>query len=191
MLVNPSDIDTMKRYYHYVYLIILQTLLVSCASVSKEDCLKANWEAFGEVNAKQGQMDLSDSHFAKECEKLGFSPNMQSYQKGINKGLVYYCSNENAYKLGTRNQEYNFELCPDNNSRLLAQEYFTGLIEFHHENRKKTKKKLSKNSEQIEDVLEEIERYINPNDLFMKEKIRKIREILNNQKDYLDEKMMP
>jgi len=169
--------------------VIMQLVLVSCATVSKDSCSQKNWEEVGEANAKNGKTDLSVNYFAKKCKSLGVPPNIESFNKGVKKGLISYCSNEKAYEFGVRNLIYDLQLCPNDNYKALSTEYYRGLIEFRAEIRGDIKNNLLRNNNEIKETLREIERMIGPEKLIVREKIESIRDLIKEQERYVNNKL--
>ncbi len=97
----------MKCYFNGLPLIILGILsLTSCATLSKNECLTANWASIGYEDGVQGQaQDRIGSHL-RACADHGINPNLQEYQQGYNQGLEIFCTPQNGYIKGKSGYTY-------------------------------------------------------------------------------------
>ncbi len=111
-----------------ILLLPLLTLL-SCASISEEQCRAGDWGAIGLRDGQAGRnLDYINSHF-KACAEVGVTPNKSQWLAGRAQGLPQYCTPENAYDLGRDGRSLN-NVCPVPQARLLdranswGQEYY-------------------------------------------------------------------
>lgn len=66
--------------------------LVSCATLSKEECLKGEWRIVGYKDGVKGyDMKRLERH-KKACKDYGIKPEITPYQEGRKAGLTYYCT---------------------------------------------------------------------------------------------------
>lgn len=86
-------------------------LLSSCASMSKEQCLTANWLDQGFRDGRSGQPLTRIAAHQKACAKVGVVPNQTLYVEGRDKGIALYCTPENALTVGRQGQPYR-NACP-------------------------------------------------------------------------------
>lgn len=84
---------------------------VSCASMSKEDCLKADWRAVGDRDGGRGASSLKIDAYAKACAKVGVTPDAMLYDQGRDQGLVRYCTESNGFQVGRDGRSYG-DVCP-------------------------------------------------------------------------------
>lgn len=95
---------------HFVKILILMSfavLLANCGSMSKKECLVADWYQIG---LEDGSRGLQPSHLArhrKACAKVSVTPDLDEYERGHKQGLTRYCVAFNGRKLGERGAEYN------------------------------------------------------------------------------------
>lgn len=97
------------------YAILLSVLVLSsCASMSKEECVTANW---GDVGIKDGSLGRSPGTFdgyVKACAKASVTPDKTAYLAGRFEGLKKYCTIQKGYELGQSNSGYS-GVCADHN----------------------------------------------------------------------------
>jgi hypothetical protein len=74
--------------------------LISCATLSKEECLKGEWRVIGYKDGVKGyEMERLEKH-EKACKDFGVKPEVTRYQEGRQAGLSYHCtSSQPAAKL--------------------------------------------------------------------------------------------
>lgn len=76
------------------------TLLSGCASLTQTQCETGDWYAIGLRDGKNGRLPGYISQNAKACAKYGITPDVERWKNGRTEGLLYYCTPENAYRLG-------------------------------------------------------------------------------------------
>ncbi len=117
--------------------------LTGCSSLSKQECLNADWFMIGLEDGSAGRsLDTIGAH-RKSCAKINVTPDLDNYERGHNKGRVSYCSVVNGFKLGDSGGEYN-GICRGLSEREFLQAFDAG--KFRHE---------------IRTELEELQRHIN------------------------------
>jgi hypothetical protein len=85
--------------------------LGGCASLSKDECLTADWRTIGYQDGARGALaDTVGSH-RKACAKHGVAPNLEAYLYGRNEGLRSYCHPQRGYSLGAGGGVYQ-GVCP-------------------------------------------------------------------------------
>ena len=86
-------------------------LLASCATMSPEECKRADWGAVGQSDGLNGKALSHLDGRTKDCAKVGVALNTQAYLQGRDLGLRNYCRLENAVPLGL-NGGTNAGVCP-------------------------------------------------------------------------------
>ena len=72
----------------------------SCASMSQEECLNANWTVVGEIDGQQRRgLDVLDD-YRRDCAEYGVVPDVRAYIAGRESGLMLYCTRDNGYREG-------------------------------------------------------------------------------------------
>lgn len=86
--------------------------LTACASMSKEECMTANWQAIGYEDGSKGKPEITVQSHRKACAKINIAPDLVQYQRGHKEGVRVYCKNTSqAYQLGTQGGAY-YHVCP-------------------------------------------------------------------------------
>jgi hypothetical protein len=85
---------------------VVLALLGGCASMSEEQCRRADWPAQGERDGRQGQPASRIAEHREACAKAGVTPDAAAWQRGWQRGVIVYCSPRSAWSEGTRNQGY-------------------------------------------------------------------------------------
>lgn len=100
-------------------------LLSSCASMSKEQCLTANWLDQGFRDGRTGQpLSRLEDHRAA-CAKVAVIPNNNLYIEGREQGIVLYCTPENALQEGLQGRPYR-HACPAELEQAFLRSYTNG-----------------------------------------------------------------
>lgn len=82
------------------------TMLAGCASMSEQDCLKADWLAVGLKDGRQGTaLDEITSH-QESCAKTGVVPDTAKWRTGHAQGLLSYCTPNSGWNAGVANNFY-------------------------------------------------------------------------------------
>ena len=81
-------------------------MLASCASMSKNECLYADWRAIGYEDGAVGAPTTAISSRRQACAKAGVTPDMPAYLAGRDEGLVEYCTPANGFVVGERGFGY-------------------------------------------------------------------------------------
>ena len=78
-----------------------------CASMSKEECVTADWGAIGYEDGAAGRPVSAVSGRRQACaKKAGVTVDMAAYTSGRNEGLTLYCRPSNGYAVGSRGGAY-------------------------------------------------------------------------------------
>lgn len=92
--------------------LILCFIASGCASLSKEECANANWDAIGYGDGSRGKSANRFNVHQKACAEHGFKASFADYQDGHLRGLrEVFCKPRNGYRLGLNGSGYN-NVCP-------------------------------------------------------------------------------
>ena len=91
--------------------LVLVGSLSGCASLSKSECLSADWEDIGVRDGANGQPEEYLIQHAKACSKVNVVPDRGAWQHGRERGLERYCVPRRAYLNGQYGSGYNLEQC--------------------------------------------------------------------------------
>lgn len=89
------------------FFILIATLgHVSCASLSKEQCLAMNWSEQGRIDGIQGKTATTFAEHSKACASHGVTADQKLYELGRDEGLTTYCTYESGYEAGLKGRLY-------------------------------------------------------------------------------------
>lgn len=95
------------------FVVLLFTLILSgCQTLSKEECVAADWRVIGEQDGAAGhppQQRFGDH--AKSCEKAGVVPNQSLWNEGYQVGLKRFCTPLSGLAHGQKGGTY-ANTCP-------------------------------------------------------------------------------
>lgn len=115
----------MKRLIHYA----LIAMLCSCASMNKEECQVADWQAVGYQHGARGQSATAFERYQKACSKHQIGADFVAFKRGHQLGLSDYCTFEQGFGLGKVGQNYNVQ-CPSSHYLDFEKGYTKGLVSY-------------------------------------------------------------
>jgi hypothetical protein len=106
------DIHTQRKpMTKKISVMIALLLMTGCATLSKDECLNADWYMIGFEDANSGYaLDRIGQH-RKACASVKVVPDMTAYEEGHRKGARQYCTRERGYSEGARGNAYR-GICP-------------------------------------------------------------------------------
>jgi prefoldin subunit 5 len=99
--------------------------LSACASMSKDECLNANWKTIGYEDGSLGRPETTIQAHRKACAKINITPDLTQYQQGHREGVRVYCKKSTGYQLGVNGGAY-LNLCPADLEPAFLQAYRLG-----------------------------------------------------------------
>ena len=93
---------------------VLLALLAGCATLDKNECLRADWYAIGLEDGAQGRPLERLGEHRRACAEHGVTPQTESYLAGRSEGLKTYCTYERGLWVGKSGQSY-AGVCPAGN----------------------------------------------------------------------------
>jgi hypothetical protein len=103
----------------------LALVLPGCASISKNECLTADWYAIGYESGLRGQRETEITQYRKACAEHGVTPDLTRFLAGRDAGLQRFCEPRNGYRLGRAGTGYG-GVCPQDLERGFMQAYGAG-----------------------------------------------------------------
>ncbi|MHA7880373.1 MAG: DUF2799 domain-containing protein [Saccharospirillum sp.] len=95
-----------------VILVTLAALvLAGCASMSKDECLTADWYSVGYEDGASGQPTTRIGAHREACAKHGVTPNLRDYQDGHDEGLISFCTAQSGFTRARSGYQYT-GICP-------------------------------------------------------------------------------
>lgn len=106
------------RFYLTIFKTVLFPVIItmiisisSCATLSKGECIEADWYEIGIRDGSNGKpRSVLDNH-REACKKHGVAPNREQYYSGRNIGIKSYCTPENGFLIGKKGEYYK-QVCP-------------------------------------------------------------------------------
>jgi len=81
-------------------------LLISCATLNKDECRTADWKLIGFEDGSNGCAVSRIGLHRSACAEYGITPNLDLYNQGRAEGLYKYCVPITGYNLGLRGTAY-------------------------------------------------------------------------------------
>ena len=107
-------------------------LLCSCATLTPDECLHADWRGIGYEDGVQGRTPAFLNHHRQACAKVGVTPDIDAYRAGRDDGIDVFCRPANAYQLGREGYAYT-GVCPDDSEEAFLVAYGEGVAIFRLE----------------------------------------------------------
>lgn len=107
-------------------LIIAATLSLSaCASLSKEECLNADWYQIGYQDGTRGNTSGRFNSHVEACAEYAVRPERRPYSQGREQGLLQYCQADNGLQEGLNGRGY-ANVCPSHLADAFLDKYRQG-----------------------------------------------------------------
>ncbi len=129
-----------------IFSLITLLLLTSCASMDREKCQAANWEAYGQSDASIHHTN-NYNHYTEVCSEFGVTPSREQYAAGFKKGLEELCTFQNGYLIGNDGEKLP-KICPKETQEKFVQGYIEGQRNHDY------KKQMEKQNELVEKVID-------------------------------------
>lgn len=106
-------------------IVIMLGGLLSCATLSKDECRTADWRTIGFGDGARGYTSSRVSAHREACAEYGITPNLQQYLAGHKDGVRNYCVPNQGFDLGRRGTSYN-GVCPADLEKAFLASYRKG-----------------------------------------------------------------
>lgn len=126
--MNGSNnlVYNMARTFGLAALAVCAVLaLASCASMSEQECLTADWRLMGYTDAMEGRSTATISQHRRACAAVSVVPDLDLYQYGHEEGARQYCTAANGYRVGSNGTNYQ-SICPADLEYLFLDAYQDG-----------------------------------------------------------------
>jgi hypothetical protein len=97
-----------------------------CASLSKSECLNANWEDIGIRDGANGQPEEYLIQHSTACAKVGVTPDRERWLAGRERGLERFCTPQRAYQIGEYGGGFDAAICRNFDPERLRDAYDKG-----------------------------------------------------------------
>jgi hypothetical protein len=101
--------------------------LGGCASMSKNECVAANWEDVGVRDGASGRPEEYLIQHSKACAKVNVVPDRGAWLHGREQGLDRFCVPYRAYQLGEYGGGFDAAICRNYDQDRLVNAYEQGL----------------------------------------------------------------
>jgi len=101
--------------------------LGGCASMSKNECMAANWEDVGIRDGASGRPEEYLIQHSKACAKVNVVPDRGAWLHGREQGLDRFCVPYRAYQLGEYGGGFDVAICRNYDQDRLVNAYEQGL----------------------------------------------------------------
>lgn len=93
----------------FIFILLSAAALLSsgCATLSKDECLAADWRTIGFEDGSRGYASSRIGQHREACADYGVAPNLSHYQEGHSEGAEVYCAPNNGFEVGRRGATYN------------------------------------------------------------------------------------
>lgn len=101
--------------------------LGGCASLSKSECLAANWEDVGVRDGANGRPEEYLLQHSKACAKVNVVPDRGAWLHGRERGLDRFCVPYRMYQIGEFGGSFDAAICREYDQPRLINAYEQGL----------------------------------------------------------------
>jgi hypothetical protein len=105
-----------------------------CASLSKNECLSANWVDIGVRDGANGRAEEYLIQHSKACSKVNVTPDRDAWLDGRVRGLERFCVPYRAYQIGEQGTGFDVGICRGFDEGRLADAHHKGLDVYHTRN---------------------------------------------------------
>jgi hypothetical protein len=116
----------MARSLVIASMLVALATLGGCASISKSECLSANWEDVGVRDGANGRGEEYLIQHSKACAEVGVTPDRENWLKGRDRGLERFCVPQRAYQIGEYGGNFDVGICRGFDEDRLARAYDRG-----------------------------------------------------------------
>lgn len=139
----------MSKFLAWFFLLILVGWCGGCATMSKNECLEADWHQVGYRDGKTGSPRARFQRHSEACAEHGIRADRNAYFRGRDQGLDRYCTTENGYQQGKMGRAYR-GVCPPELEGAFLDAYRHGLeIHEYHAAVDKLQRRLTAIERQI------------------------------------------
>lgn len=101
----------MKNVLYFLTWVILAAALIGCSTLSKNECLQANWYELGWRDGNLGTPRSLFQEHADACVEHNVRAEKAEYFRGRDDGLINFCTYDNGFSQGRYGKSYNY-VCP-------------------------------------------------------------------------------
>jgi hypothetical protein len=105
---------------------VVLSALGGCASLSKSECMNANWEDIGVRDGANGQPEEYLINHSTACAKVNVVPDRGAWLHGRDRGLERFCVPHRAYQVGESGSSFEVGICRNFDQDRLRDAYEKG-----------------------------------------------------------------
>jgi hypothetical protein len=120
-----------RSLFRFLAGLALLGTLGGCASLSKDECLAANWEDVGVRDGASGRPEEYLIQHSTACARVNVVPDRGAWLQGREKGLERYCLPHRMYSLGEYGSGFDAGICRNFDQERLLDAYEKGR-DVHH-----------------------------------------------------------
>ena len=109
--MNAISIDAFLKSLLISGLILVVALASGCSTLSKGECLEADWYEIGAKDGASGKPRSRLNDHRESCAEYDVFPDREQYYMGREEGIQIYCTPANGYKQGYEGNFYS-GTCP-------------------------------------------------------------------------------
>jgi hypothetical protein len=110
-LVTKSLFERLDMKIRHIMATALLVSCFGCATLSKNECLQADWFEIGRRDGTMGNPRAVFQKHHEACIKHGAKADRDAYYAGRTEGLKSYCTEESGFEQGRRGRTYKY-VCP-------------------------------------------------------------------------------
>ncbi len=141
----------MRKIFIFILSIIIIVAFTGCATLSKNECLEADWFEIGRRDGTMGKPRALFQQHRDACLKHSINPNRDAYYEGREEGLKFYCTEDNGFKQGRLGRKYQY-VCPPE----LEPDFLAGYVE--GKEIREYKSKIASLKRRLKEIESEIEK---------------------------------
>ena len=116
----------MNRSLIRIFAALAVLSMSGCASLSKSECLNADWQDIGIRDGANGQPEEYLIQHSTACAKVNVTPDRERWLAGREQGLERFCTPERAYQIGEYGSGFEPGICRNYDQERLFNAYQKG-----------------------------------------------------------------
>lgn len=106
--------------FHFLCFVLIIATLAGCETMSKKECLSADWRQVGYQAGREGKARSYIEDIAESCAKTNVTPDRRLYFSGWELGVREYCTPQHGFDMGKNGTGYRAVCPPESASRFEA-----------------------------------------------------------------------
>lgn len=106
-----NTLAAFRELHTWVVICTMLIVVGGCTTLTKEECLYANWRTIGYEDGVRGHTADRIGRHRRACAEHGVVPDHRAYLTGREEGLQAFCQPHNGYNFGREGKTYQ-AVCP-------------------------------------------------------------------------------